>query len=119
VGYEPFEKSAKGCVDYLEALKSILTREQASLEEIETGKVKSLSVRKRSVGDFETIYPGDKRWGRTLQSLADNTERQIKYLSQDIEMFEEKIKNWKEAQLPWEKLQTKAKKRASSDPSPG
>lgn len=108
VGFEPFEKSSKGTVKWVEKLKNFLANSKKSLKELKSGKVKTLSypVRfKAGRPELETIEPGHKNWSQALDNATRKVEGDIKQVNSDIDWYTKKIDNWKEEDLPWEKLQ--------------
>ncbi len=104
VGYQPWEKSKEAVVDYIKALEKMLKQRTEQLGKFENGEVKSLHVKDRS-GKIVQIAPGDKGWEAAVNGNIQNLKNEIRYIGQDIAMYEGRVEKWEEQDLPWDKIQ--------------
>jgi len=99
VDFLPFEISVEGTKKYLE--KVITPQYETStklLQRLKSRAVKSLTVQRGK----KEITPADPEWERTLASVIDNTEREIKMLKRTLEDYKNLVQHWKERPLPKE-----------------
>jgi hypothetical protein len=83
----------------------ILQNTQNELQDLRTGKTKSITVDtgRRGRPNVEEITPEDDRWKQFSDRAIRQLETQEKYLKQDIEMYTKREADWKETDFKWEK----------------
>lgn len=102
VNYQPYEKSAEACEKYIPALEHIKNRYQLQLNMLKSGETRWLIITRKR--EQVKITPDDDEWDKNIKLNIANFESQIRYISQDIEMFEKRVTEWKEKPLPYEEL---------------
>ena len=99
VGYQPYELGHDALDDYLPQLERMLDTNEKNLKRFKSGKVKSLS-RIGKDKKVEIITPEHKAWKTLFDSTIHGLERDIRYIKQDIETVNKRIKNWELKPLP-------------------
>lgn len=106
VGYECFELSPKGAIDYLaRAVRPHLEDAKSKLAELQSGKVIKFFKKGYAWGKnaptIEVTVESDKyEFESMLKSAIYNAERDLKWTEEEIARLEAKIANWKLDVLP-------------------
>jgi len=96
VGYPPYEKSPKGCEDYLQkALLPTLDRMEAELSVADSKTVLPLRGQK-------TIKRDEPGWERAMRNYKTNLESSMRRIKRDIQDTQKRIDDWQERPLPGE-----------------
>lgn len=102
VKYEPYEKSAEACKDYIPHLEGAKKHFEGIVAKLKSGTIDSFTIPKRHKNEQDKILvKGEEAFEKELKSRIHSAEQQIKYIIEDIEMFKKKIADWKEQPLPY------------------
>jgi hypothetical protein len=95
-GRDPYETSAKACVEYVPHLEAAKTSYEGRLADLTSGKVKKFVETKRNwyTGREITIDFGTPEFDQRLKSEIANTSQQIKYVIADIVEMRRRITDW-------------------------
>jgi hypothetical protein len=102
-GRDPYETSAKACVEYVPSLEHTKATFEARLADLNSGKIKQFVERKHNwrtnKDENITIVIGTPEFDRQLKGEIANVGQQIKYVTADIVEMRRRITDWKPGTL--------------------
>lgn len=98
VGYEPFEVSPKGAVDFIAHLQQRETREEAYLERLKSPDLDQ--VTDVNAWPPKTYKKGDPGFSLQVKYAIGRTNSEISSIRGWIKMYSQKVEDWKPMPLP-------------------